>query len=388
MFTSLRVAVLCIVIAFVGTFAFRIQFPVIAFYSRDVLKLSALDIGLLMSVFMIGRATSSIAVGRLYYRKTIARMLPPICFGINAVIAFLYLYAKSFPLLLTLRTMQGILNGLSWVTIQVALGIVTHPRIRATVYSIYFAIGSLGISVANYVYSAISTIFVDPRTVALSLSAIGFAVALILSAFIPYAEPGRRRGAEARRARSLTLSLALFTFAVALALSFPSSDLIYIYIREVFGASRSVTALIIAIATAIATAIGFTLSIVADRLSERIAMLCTVGMLVTASCLACIENLMTLAVAVILLLSSSRTCISVSRRIAVTRAGPEGVGYINAASNIGNVIGSALTGALYDVLAQYPMAIGFVAISTPLLALYLPVAIIALVTSIALIRRL
>ncbi len=364
---------LCMALALVGTMALRIQFPAVSFYARSALGSSALDIGLLTSSFMAARATASILVGRLYRRVEVARVLPPACFALNAGIAYLYLYASSVWVIMGLRAVQGFLNGLAWVTVQVALGELSPASARATMYTAYFSIGSLGIACANYLYSYIAKAFPNPYDASMHVSTALFLVAAAIATPIPYPPiASRGRGVERKAVARVLALLALLMASISVAMALPSSDVVYIYVGESMSMSRSEVATLIASALIVATGVGLALSIVADRLSEGKA-LATISGIAVASCVAiAIPSPIAFAAAMTMLVSLARSARSIARRVAISRAGAMGVGIVNAAGNVGNVLGSAIVGALYDALGHSYVELGALKLNEALATLYVP----------------
>jgi len=379
---------ICIALALLGTLAFRIQHPAISFYAREILHASALDIGLLTASFMIARAISSIVAGWVYRYRSIAKLLPATCFVANAVVALVYMYVRDVASMILLRAVQGILNGLAWVTIQVVLGEAAPRNLRATLYSIYFAVGSMGIALANYVYSCLSAVSVDPTKLSLAISSLTFVAAALLALLMPYVEPRKKEGISSRGSLGLALSIMLFSFSISLAISFPVSEVVYIYVKEVFSMSKSSVTAMLATAMLVATIIGLILSMVADRLSEKLSLMIVAVLMVSGVVAALIDVVYAMAIALTLLLSISRASISISRRIAVSRLGPRGVGYVNAANNIGSVVGSITIGMLYDAFGAARLPLDGVSLSLTLLAFYVPILIVAMVSIVVVCRYL
>lgn len=79
--------VLLILPAFIGTAAFRVSIPAIAFYAREVLSASAFSIGLLTSAFFATRVIAAVLAGILS-SKTL-QYLVTISFVINGFIVLL-----------------------------------------------------------------------------------------------------------------------------------------------------------------------------------------------------------------------------------------------------------------------------------------------------------
>lgn len=348
--------VLCLAVSFLGTAAFRIQFPAVSFYSKNVLRASFLEIGLFTSSFMAARAIASLIASKLYRSPAISRALPPTGFAANALLAYLYTLVSSPTQILALRAAQGLLNGLSWVTIQVVLGELAPPNLRATLYTLYFSIGSLGIVTANAIYARLARLYTRPYYAAMHISLALFVTASALSLALPYR--AHRVGEERTKfARRFSLAMILLPSSISIAMSLPSSDVIYVYVSESMNMARSTVAELMALAMLCATLLGLALSFVADRVSVPLA-LCTLSAITIASCIAMpVTNPLIFAAALILLVSTSRSFRSILRKIAISRLGPEGIGIVNASGNLGMVAGSAIVGWLYDALDNNSLCI-------------------------------
>ena len=334
-------------ISFLGTFAFRLQVPVIAFYSRDVLGGTALDIGMLTAMFMIGRAAAASIAGYIYEWRAI-RLVPALCFSLNAPLVIAYLYTDTITLYMFLRAVQGVLNGFAWVVIQIALGASTPSRARGTVYAIYFAIGSLGIAVANYVYSMLAYL---PIAIPLYIASILFIATALLSTLPRYPRTSlSSERTSLKSGRELCIPLLLFVGTVSLGSAYVSGDIVYVYLREMYGLSKDVVGLFMSIATAIAILLSIVLSIVADRVSDQTALTVITMLTAIAMALATPYNIYTTLLAISTLSIALKSTIAISRRIALTYIGPKGVGYINTANNIGTVLSSITIGTLYENL--------------------------------------
>ncbi|MCD6340616.1 MAG: MFS transporter, partial [Desulfurococcales archaeon] len=172
---------LMIVLAFVGTVAFRVSMPAVAFYTRSILEASALGVGLLTSAFFAARAIFAVVSGGLA-DKYGYRVLyfSAAAFLLNAAIVKLYAAASSLPEVLLIRFMQGVFNGIAWVPVQAVLGRLVPKPVRGRVYSIYFALGSLGGMAGNAIYAELAE---APIAAVLTVSAISFAAssALVLA---------------------------------------------------------------------------------------------------------------------------------------------------------------------------------------------------------------
>jgi len=349
-----RNVALCLAIALLGSMAFRLQMPAVSFYARYVLQSSAFIIGLFTAAFMLSRAATAVFTGRLYSKKSFARVAAPIGFLAGSVLAWAFTFLRSVWGFTLLRVLQGVANGIAWVMVQIVLGASVEESRRATVYAIYFSIGIAGVSIANLLYSVLYTKGFD---FLMTLSSALFLCVAALSSLLrpPRAEPAAARGrgasggAVATSFKLCIVPLAII-FLTQIAIALPGSGVVYVYMKEVFGLSKSLTTRIVAIALAISIAMGIGLSYVADRVSERRALATAVALLIAGCAVIPLRILWLATVAFAALLSSARATISIVRRIAMRLLGARGIGYVNAAGNLGFVVGSLTMGVAYDRL--------------------------------------
>ncbi len=360
MFNSVLLA-LTFVLSFVGTMAFRISMPAIAFFTRKVLEASALSVGLLTSSFFTARATFSIITGSLadkFGRKIIYGA--SLCFILNGLVVQLYALAESVPAVLGVRFLQGILNGVSWVSVQFVLGKSVNESIRGRVYAIYFALGTLGIATGNILYSILSNY---PMVYILNISSVLFAIASILTLVIglllkggtPLSIKKAKKTATMSKPGKLGLIKAVPLMVVVLGTTFFSSmvrgDLIYIYINEAFNVTKATAAEVVAFSSLIALVGGYILSWVSDSFGDFFALKITLTIAVIGSIIMG-ANVFTVAImGLVLFYIANSGILPISRRIAVThyKLGGTTLGLINASGNIGAVLGASVIGYLYDI---------------------------------------
>ncbi len=386
--------VLCTIIAFIGTLAFRIAVPVIAFYAREVLGSTALDVGLLMSSFMAARAIAATISGHVYGHRRLVVIITPLCFSLNAIVALLYLTATDVVHLFILRFLQGLLNGFAWVTIQIVLGATVPQRFRATAYAIYFASGSLGIVLANQLFGYLAN---RPLIEPILISSTAFITTALLSLFISYpastelgVERPRRRLSVNRDSISIAvlISLVVLVMCIRAGISVVFSDVMYVYLYELFGYTKSFIGLFLAYATGIGVALSIPFSLVADRLSERTAFILSIAIAVLGLILLPTLNSNTILLSIALLSVAGRVLIPITRRIAMTYIGARGIGYINASGNIGVLTGSALFGYLYDVYGITKVILHGVSIAVTAIVFVAPITIISISTLLIMVRKL
>lgn len=377
--SEISLIVLVFTLSFIGSMAFRVSVPAVSFYTRKILEASALSVGLLTSSFFAARATFSIITGGLadkFERKIVYAAI--LGFFLNSLAVQLYVVVTSIPGILIVRFLQGMLNGVAWVSIQFILGKSISEAVRGRVYAVYFSIGSLGVVMGNLLYSTLSEY---PIVHVLNVSSILYIASSILSLTIlfllrkvkVYSSKNREinnRG-ESRRADIIR---AVPLMAIVLGVTFFSSmvrgDLIYIYINEAFKVTEAATAQVIAISSFIALVGGYILSWVSDSFGDTLALKIAliVGAIGGVLMGARIYVLAVLGLTLFYIANSG--VIPISRRISIThyKLGGTTLGLVNASGNIGAVIGASIIGYLYDILGYTSINVVGVELATPILA--------------------
>ena len=354
--------VAAMLLSFAGTLAFRVSVPAVSFYTRSVLEASALGVGLLTSAFFVARASTAVAVGSAVDRwpKALA-FAPAPCFALNALAVQLYAYASTLPQVLGIRFLQGVLNGVAWVTVQYLLGRVTEERYRGRAYAIYFASGSLGGVAGNAIYSALAR---EPMGVVLAVSSSFFLAASGLATLLAYLSKGflgpallsTRRGRRpgGQRGGSAVAAALLLTVVMGVSVfgSILRGDLVYVYLNEVLGLGRGGAAAFVASASLVALMGGYLLSWLSDRVGEYRALTVATSIAFVGAVCSAITSPLAALLGIALFYTSQSAVTSVSRRAAVTRyrLGGTVLGLLNASSNAGSVAGAALAGWLYDTI--------------------------------------
>jgi len=374
-----------IVLAFVGTVAFRVSIPAVAFYTRSVLEASALGVGLLTSAFFAARAIFAVVSGGLA-DKYGYRVLyfSAAAFLLNAAIVNLYAATTSLPGVLLIRFMQGAFNGIAWVPVQAVLGRLVPKPVRGRVYSIYFALGSLGGMAGNAIYAELAE---APIAAVLTVSAISFAAssALVLAtaALVRGLELGLLRGGARRGggrdsggaavAAGLlgVVPLVIIVLGSSMFNSVIRGDLIYVYMNEVFQLPGEVVARYIALSSLIALPVSYLLSWVSDRVSDAASLRISLGLAFVGALLIGSTWRELALVGLAMAYGGFSGVVPVTRRVAITkyRLGGTALGLVNAFGNVGNVVGAALAGYLYDIVGVVVVS----GVALPILIMTLPV---------------
>ncbi len=349
---NLRSLILLMIVSLLGTFSFRLSVPVVAFYARLVLEASAISIGALMSMFFAFRAVGSLIAGHRYCRE--AMYIAATCFAVAATLIPLYGIANSAALLLLLRAIHGFLLGFAWTTIQVTVGFAAPAKFRGTIYAIYFAVGSLALPLADYVYSLLAY---TPREIPLLLAS---ALMITTSGLVFYAKLPDVQ--EKPRTRSITqvgaplILLVFFVFLTRLVSAFTMGDIVYVILKEWLRLTRSAVAQLLATFSGIGVGVSLPLNFLADRVSDKAAIV-IVGVLISLGLVLFGLGIGYYCLGLALLIVGARCLVPLSRRLAMMQKGARGVGYVSAAGNLGTVLSSLVAGALYDIAKQAPTLI-------------------------------
>ena len=372
---------LMIVLAFVGTVAFRVSIPAVAFYTRSVLEASALGVGLLTSAFFAARAIFAVVSGGLADKYGYRVLyLSAAAFLLNAAIVNLYAATTSLPEVLLIRFMQGVFNGIAWVPVQAVLGRLTSRSVRGRVYSIYFALGSLGGMTGNAIYAELAE---APITAVLTISAISFAAstalvlataALVRGLDLVEARGGKKGGAGGGGAEVAAgllgvVPLVIIVLGSSMFNSIIRGDLIYVYMNEVFQLPRDAVAGYIALSSLIALPVSYLLSWVSDRVSDAASLRISLGLVLAGALLVGSTWRELALVGLAMAYGGFSGVVPVTRRVAITRyrLGGTALGLVNASGNVGNVVGAAVAGYLYDIVGA--VVVGRVTLTMLIMAL-------------------
>ena len=352
-----RILIAAFAAAFLGTMAFRISIPAVAFYTRNVLKGTMLELGLLTSSFFTARAVSAVAAGKIADKARGLHLLISSCFLIHSAIVFLYVLASSWAHVMLLRALQGILNGLAWVSVQFVLGSSVEAEVRGRAYSAYFLSGSFGSLAGNLVFSAMAS---APMEDVMSLSAIMFALTAIASLFL--AGPGGRanpRPGQLSRSSSgagasghLLAWTCLMVFGSRALNSLLMGDVIYIYLSEVVGMGPSLASALVGSAALIGLAASMPVSWLADKKGDGPALSLAVGLASAGALMFPLRHPAPSVTGYILLVIGTLSLVPLVRKLAMTYQRERGLalGLVNAVGNVGTASGSILLGSALEAL--------------------------------------
>ena len=350
---------MAIAVAFVGSMAFRLSVPAIAYHVRSSLGGSLLQLGSLTVAFFIARASSAVLAGRRIERGVNVGLLAASCFMAHAGIVVLYGLASSWHEVLLLRVLQGALNGVSWTSMQFAVGASARTNVRGRAYSAYFIMGSVGVFMGNVVFACMAS---APLMDVVCVSALLMLITGLLS--IPV---GRMAGHEGRRRRAsspgssrplsgprlLPWVLVVVFASRALSCLF-MGDIIYVYLSEGLGIEPSLASLLVGSGTVVGQAGGFLMMWVADKKSDRASLALASSMAVVGSLAFPMRHPVLSVAGYLAMALGVMSFTPLVRRVVMTYSGRRGlaIGLVNAAGNVGTASNSLALGALLDAMGM------------------------------------
>ena len=319
---------------------------------RDDLGASMLVVSSLTTWFMAARALSSTVSGlgaSMSHRVWKALLLLPL--PLVSLIVYLLGSMRDPATILALNAAWGFVNGLLWPQAQAAAGTLLKGRGGLGI-ALYFAIGSLGISMGHYLYGILG--LSNPETIrASSTLFLAASPAMALVAF-----KAEKPGATYRRGQSLAgiSSASLWIIIAAYASGYSSGvlrEFLYVYLGEVYGLAREELGSVLALAGIVSLILGLLVGPAADRWGTHRVLAAVLLMGSIGNAFIGMAPGVTLAlVGISLAQASSRSSMPLTRNIGAFD-GPQALallGISNTVSSIGQMSGPVIAGTLYDRL--------------------------------------
>ncbi|MEB3774368.1 MAG: MFS transporter [Desulfurococcales archaeon] len=319
---------------------------------RDDLGASMLVVSSLTTWFMAARALSSTVSGlgaSISHRVWKALLLLPL--PLVSLIVYLLGSMRDPATILALNAAWGFVNGLLWPQAQAAAGTLLKGRGGLGI-ALYFAIGSLGISMGHYLYGILG--LSNPETIrASSTLFLAASPAMALVAF-----KAEKPGATYRRGQSLAgiSSASLWIIIAAYASGYSSGvlrEFLYVYLGEVYGLAREELGSVLALAGIVSLILGLLVGPAADRWGTHRVLAAVLLMGSIGNAFIGMAPGVTLAlVGISLAQASSRSSMPLTRNIGAFD-GPQALallGISNTVSSIGQMSGPVIAGTLYDRL--------------------------------------
>ena len=237
--------------------------PAIAYYARYTLGAALLAATAITSSFMFGRTVGSLLSGAAGARRSSARWL--VASGGIAGASLFAAAAGSSGSVVELHffvALWGLMAGLAWPTVQTGVADVSPGRSN-TLLSLYFAVGTLGISIGNKLFGELEMGYGEMVRAGAAL--IGASIPFFAAALRGLPRRGIRTG---RGAPGGVVGGLAWIVVVALAIGFLSGmmrDYFYIYAREAAGMSREELGNLLAAAGVLGVATSILAGVAADR---------------------------------------------------------------------------------------------------------------------------
>ncbi|MEB3860778.1 MAG: MFS transporter [Desulfurococcales archaeon] len=326
--------------------------PAIAFYTRYSLESTMLATASLTSSFMLGRMLTSIVSG-------VASELAPgrqwLLASIPAALAGLVVYiipnTGSPGLVIGLMAVWGLLGGLTWPTVQIAVAEMAGGR-SGTVLSVYFALGTIGVSAGNWLFGHLDLGYGEVvKLGALLMVPPALLIGVALAMHPPSVRARSARSLAGRLRSRIVAWVLLVTLALGL-LNGLLREYFYIYSHEVYGLSREALGSLLGVAGVAAFLAGLASGALADRVGIPPALAVVTLIAAAGSVLLGLPHGSTLLLGLGFVLASVGVRASMpltrNRNLLPGAGGAAVVGLSNAALNLGVLVSPLVAGFLYE----------------------------------------
>ncbi|MEB3847051.1 MAG: MFS transporter [Desulfurococcales archaeon] len=332
--------------------------PALAFHLRYDLGATAFATASLTSSFMGGRALASIASG---FIGELAPGMKRLIIGLGVAGIGLFLLTVLPNLgeastVVALTTVWGVLGGITWPTLQVAVAEMGRGR-SGLALSIYYATASLGISLGNWLFGHLKIAYVEMLELAGAILILSSPV-IALSVEPVWGTSGRRRLKRAlTRVRDpIILWVIVSAFAIGI-LNGVLREYFYIYSHEVFGLTKASLGDVLSIAGVFSVLLSLTVGPLSDkygipRLLLVVLAITGIGGLLVGDPLG---SVLILSTGYVLAAGGARSSLPLTRNagIAGRIGGAMVVGASNMASSLGMLSGPPIAGFVYQHSPRY-----------------------------------
>ncbi|AEC51605.1 hypothetical protein PNA2_0689 [Pyrococcus sp. NA2] len=341
---------LLILSAFLGTIAFRLSTPAIAFYTRDVLKASMLSLSIVSVSFILARAFSSLFTGLILERGKRFLYLGALTMGGNALIVHLYPLTTNWIQVVGIKVLNGLLNGISWPTAQFAIASASPDSIRARVTTVYFFLASVASVLGNYIYAHMAELTLKAQMLVASLFYLLTAISMFLAYRLLYDHVTPRRKKGEAKIQLDPRKVLIITSLIAIVTAFSSGEITYVYVSETLSLSKGTTAKLLGWTGFIATALSYLTSWRADVGDVRRVISMISVLAASSPLLASIKSPATVFLGVFLALFSAQSFRPISRKVLVSyHRSSLAIGSVNAVQNISTFLGGLFFGIAYNL---------------------------------------
>ncbi|WP_457753139.1 MFS transporter [Thermococcus sp.] len=343
---------LLIASAFTGTLAFRLAVPAVAFYTRDILKASMVNISVISASFILARSLSALFSGLLLEKRKSLVYLGALAMTGNALAVNLYPFTSSWIHVVGIKLMNGFLNGIAWPIAQFVIAVSSPKEIRSRVTALYFIFGNFAGLLGNYTYALTQEFGLKGQMYLASFFFFLTALCMLLSYWllyekiVPKREKDTKEGKAPVDAKKILILSALISFLAA----FTSGEITYVYVAETLNLDRGTAATLIGLIGFIATLLAYIPSKFADLGNERKVIIAVSILAGVSPILAAVKNPITVFLGILMAIFAAQTFRPISRSLlASAKRASAAIGGINAVRNISTTAGQLVFGLAYSL---------------------------------------
>lgn len=335
--------------------------PFITFFIYEVLKADVVEVTLLTTAFMIGRASSSLIAGFIsdYIRKKECLIFG--LYGVGAII-FLYSLCSSWANFALLRIIQGLFAGMSWPIVQLIVGELSPPKIRSRVFALYFSSGDVGIALGFYLYSLMYSenlkLVLTYSSMLYIVSLTPLFISLIIAKGLGSVE--QVRNASMDKPRRVINESSLYGVALIILITVAAGftmgtlrEFLYIFTYEYHGLSKGFLGEILSYSTIIGLAVSFLLAHITDVFGMKrslpiIAFISAIALLLITMKI----PTPILIISIGMVLAVNKSIMPLSRSLIlnyVKRKKGLAIGFINMVGNVSVATYPVIAGYLYEL---------------------------------------
>ncbi len=334
-------------IPLMGGIAARLLRVTIAFILRDY-GLSVFEITLLSSTFMLTRGVLSPIIGK-FADKGYRRLLL-ITSGLLGLALDSYLYTVvPYPFMLFLRALDGMYGAMVWPSMQAFVHFAAKKDMKARLMSLYFIMGSLGMSIGYIVYNFLLGNLYNAIITVIVMQLSAAFVALIFRGFEREVRKVDDRDVVEKGHGKVPVAVYTITFLFGMFVGLGNEVLMF-YLAEVMGMGKYATTSFLFFAGLYSLFGSYTTGFYADKISMDKAIVLTALFGMLSCVLISIDNLFTVILGTLLFYISGRAFTPLSRSYAASQTKNIGaaLGYINMSSNFGAVLSPLIGGVIMD----------------------------------------
>ncbi len=346
------------IVLLVGVFGASVGFGLsrlaLAKMLRDDLGASVLVVSSLTTWFMLARAVASTLSGFLsQYSETAWRLLMSLPLPMVSLIVYVISGTDSIAAIIALNSAWGFMNGLLWPQAQAAASVLLRG-LSGSGIALYFAVGTLGISLGQYLYAVTS--LSNPDIV--KTSSLAFLVASIplisvagRTTLTPKrVDRGGRVGLRGLRIGVVPAWIILAAYTTGYSGGI-LREFLYIYLGEVFNLGRTELGSILALSGVVGLIAGVLVGPASDKwgTTKMLALVLLMGFLGNLT-LGLAHSPLQAFVGLTLAYSAGRSSMPLTRNLQAFNH-PQALallGLSNTLSNIGQMTGPLAAGKLYD----------------------------------------